>query len=74
LQLLGRVAEDGSGCLGVAIDEEECRPVDAVVALPVDAEAGVGFLDADGLGLSVACQRRGEPILGIEQPSIPRLR
>jgi hypothetical protein len=30
-QLLRRIPQDGSGTAGVAIDEDECRPVDAVV-------------------------------------------
>jgi hypothetical protein len=61
-QLLRWVPEDGSGAAGVQIDEDKCRPVDAVIALPLDAEVCLCLFDVDGLGLSVACQRCGKPI------------
>src|SRR5262245_64125490 len=70
LQLVSCVSQDGSGSAGLAIDEDECRTVDAVVPLPIDAEIGVGFFDVDGLGLSVPGQLRGEPVLPVKQPGI----
>ena len=69
-QLVRRVSQDGSGSPRVPIDEDECRPVDAVVPVPLDGEFGVGLFDVDGFGIAVSCQRRGEPVLFIEQPSI----
>jgi hypothetical protein len=30
---------------GVAVDEHECGTIDAVVALPVDGEVGIGLVD-----------------------------
>src|ERR1700751_2309566 len=73
IQLLRRVSQDGSGCLGLAIDEDECRTLDAVVALPLDGEVGVALFEVDGFWIAVPCQRRGESVLFIEQPGISAL-
>src|SRR5207302_11493675 len=69
-QLLRRVSQDGSGSAGVPIDEDEGRTLDVAVPLPLDGEVGVGLFDVDGFGIAVPCQRRGEPVLFIEQPGI----
>src|SRR5262249_9598443 len=73
LQLPRRIPQYGSGSAGLAVDEDESRTLDAVVPPPLDAEVGVGLLDVDGFGIPVPCERRGEPILPIEQPGIPCL-
>jgi len=74
LQLLGWVPEDSSGSTGLAVNEDECRTLDAVVPLPIDGEVGVGFFDVDGLGLPIPRQLSGELILCIQEPSIAGLR
>src|SRR6516162_2507031 len=72
-QLVRRVSQDASASAGLLIDEDECCILDAVMALPLDGEVGVGLFDVDGFGIAVPCQRRGERILFIEQPSISAL-
>ena len=47
--------------------------LDAVATLPFDGEVRIGLFDMDGFGVPVPCELRGEPILFIEQPGIPRL-
>src|SRR5215471_4886272 len=74
LQLLRGVSEDGSCPARLVIHVDERLALDAVVALPLDGEVSVGLFDVDGFGIPIPCQGRGEPILLIEQPGIPRLR
>ena len=69
-----RVAQDGSGLTGIAIDEDECGTLDAVVPLPIDREGDIGFFDIDGFWLPIACRERSQPIRRIQQPRIPGLR
>jgi len=71
LQLVRRISQDASASAGLLIDEDECCTLDAVMALPLDGEVGVGLFDVDGF--AVPCQRRGERVLFIEQPSISAL-
>src|SRR6516162_4827311 len=74
LQFRRGVSEDGSGPARLAIHVDERIALDAVVPLPLDGEVSVGLLDVDGFGVPISCQGRGEPILAIEQPGVPRLR
>jgi hypothetical protein len=53
-ELMRRVSQDGSGLAGIAIDEDECGTLDAVVPLPIDPESDIGFFDMDGFGLPIA--------------------
>jgi hypothetical protein len=46
-----RVSQDGSGLAGIAIDEDECGTLDAVVPFPIDREGDIGLFDMDGFGL-----------------------
>src|SRR3974377_2635596 len=69
-----RVPEDSPGSARLAINENECVALDAVVPLPVDGEVGMGLFDMDRLGVSIPRQLRSEPIRSIQQPSIPCLR
>src|SRR5215467_305313 len=73
LQLLRRVSEDGSGPARLAIRVDEGIALDAVMPRPLDGEVGVGLLDVEGFGMAIPCQGRGEPILFVEQPGVPRL-
>ena len=73
LQLLRRVSKDGSGPAGLAIRVDEGIALDAVVPRPLDGEVGIGLLEVEGFGIAISCQRRGEPILVIEQSGILRL-
>ena len=74
LKLLRRVSEDSSSSAHLAIDENECVALDAVVPLPIDGEVGIGLFDVDRLGVSIPRQLHSEPIRSIQQPSIPCLR
>ena len=74
LHSLRRVSQDGSGPSRFAVNVHECRTLDAVATLPFDGEVRIGLFDMDGFGVPVPCELRGEPILFIEQPGIPRLR
>ena len=74
LQLLRGVSEDGSGPARLAIHIDERIALDAVVPLPFDGEVSVGLFDVDEFGIPIPCEGRGEPILFIEQPGVPRLR
>jgi hypothetical protein len=47
-ELMRRVSQDGSGLAGIAIDEDECGTLDAVVPFPIDREGDIGFFDIDG--------------------------
>src|SRR5262249_39711763 len=73
-QLLGGVPQDGSYPAPLAIAVDEGCAFDAVAALPVDGEVGVGFCDVDGFGVPIACQLRGELVLCIQEPGVPCLR
>ena len=44
--------------------------LDAIVALPLDDEAGIVFFDVDGFGVAVAGQPCGELIGQVEQPGV----
>ena len=74
LHSLRRVSQDGSGPSRFGVNVHECRTLDAVATLPLDGEVRIGLFDMDGFGVPVPCELRGEPILFIEQPGIPRLR
>jgi hypothetical protein len=74
LKLLRRVSEDSPGSARLAINEDECVALDAVVPLPVDGEVDIGLFDVDRLGVSLPRQLRSEPIRSIRQPSAPCLR
>ena len=42
-ELMRRVSQDGSGLTGIAIDEDECGTLDAVVPLPIDRKRDIGL-------------------------------
>jgi hypothetical protein len=52
-ELMRLVSQDGSGLTGIAIDEDECGTLDAVVPLPIDREGDIGFFDIDGFWLPI---------------------
>ena len=66
-----RVSQDGSGLAGIAIDEDECGTLDAVVPLPIDRKGDIGLFDMGGFGLPIACHACSQPIRRIQQPRIP---
>ena len=69
-EFVSRVSEDGSDPPGFSIDVNECWSLDAIVALPVNREGGIVFLDVDRFGVAVAGQPCGELIGRVEQPRI----
>jgi hypothetical protein len=46
-----RITEDGGGSACVAINVDECRSLDAIVALPADREGGISLFDVDRCGV-----------------------
>ena len=74
LHSLRWVSQDGSGPSRFAVNVHECGTLDAVATLPLDRKVRIGLFDMDGFGVPIPCELRGEPILFIEQPGIPRLR
>jgi hypothetical protein len=73
-ELMRGVSQDGSGLVGIAIDEDKCGTFDAVAPLPIDREGDIGLFDMDGFGLPIACHARSQLIRRIQQPRIPGLR
>ena len=69
-ELVSRVSEHGSDPPGISIDVNECWSLNAIVALPVNREGRIVFLDVDRFGVAVAGQRRSELIGRVEQPRI----
>jgi len=67
---LCRVAENGREAAGVAIGVDEGWPLDTIVALPFDGEAGIGLLQVDRFGVSIPGQADGKLVGDIEQPGI----
>ena len=57
-ELMRRVSQDGSGLTGIAIDEDECGTLDAVVPLPIDREGDIGFFDIDGFWLPICVENK----------------
>jgi hypothetical protein len=62
------VSEDGRDAPGLAIGIDEGGSLDAIVALPIDAEGGIVFFDVDGFGVAVAGQPCGESIEWVASP------
>ena len=50
--LLCRIAQNGRDAAGVTICVDESWPLDTIVALPFDGEAGIGLLQVDRFGVS----------------------
>src|SRR3954468_7465041 len=65
-----RVSEDGDGSACISIHINECRPVDAIAALPTNREGGIGFFNIDWLRVAVAGQPRSELIGRDQEPRI----
>ena len=57
-------------CAGIAIDVDEGGAFDAIAALPVDREGGIGFFDVDGFGVAITGEPGGELIGRVEEPGI----
>ena len=64
------VAKNGRDAAGVAIGVDEGGPFDAILALPFDREAGIGFLQMNRLGGTVFGQTDRKVVGGVEQPGI----
>ena len=54
----------------MTIGVDEGRAVEAIDAGPGDLEAGIGFLEGDGLRIAVAGEACGEVIGGVEEPGV----
>src|SRR3982074_290584 len=67
-----RISEDGACSAGVAIDVDECRSLDAIVALPTDREGGISLVDVDRFGVSIPGQSCSELVGRVKQPRIAR--
>jgi hypothetical protein len=65
---VGGVAKDGDNTGSVAVDVDERIAVDLVVAVPSNREIGIGFLEVDLLGISVARETGSKVIGGVEHP------
>ena len=66
-----RGVSEGSGDpAAIPIGVNEGGPLDAIMALPVDREGGIGFFDVDRFGLAITGEPRGELIGRVEQPGI----
>jgi hypothetical protein len=64
------LSEDGAGSACVAINVDECRSLDAIVALPADREGGISLFDVDRFGVSVTGQPCSELVGRVKQPGI----
>src|ERR1700740_3028962 len=67
-----RISEDGACSACVAINVDECRSVDAIVALPTDCEGGISLVDVDRFGVSIPGQSCSELVGRVKQPRIAR--
>ena len=64
--LLRRVAEDGRDAAGVAIGVDKGGPLDAIVALPFDREAGICLFQMNRIGVAVPGQPGRKVIRDVE--------
>src|ERR1700733_13559124 len=69
-EFVGWVPEDGDDATGIPIRIDERRPIDAIVALPLDSEHGRGFQDLDRFSFAISGEPCGEEISAVEQPCI----
>src|SRR5258707_996635 len=69
-ELLRWVIGDGCHSTGMTVHVDEGPSLNTVLPFPPDRECGVGVLDVDRFGFSIAGQPRGQVIEGIEQPRI----
>lgn len=67
-----RISEDGACSACVAINVDECRSLDAIVALPTDREGGISLVDVDRFGVSIPGQSCSELVGRVKQPRIAR--
>src|SRR3979490_2344831 len=67
-----RISEDGAYSTCVAIDVDECRSLDAIVALPIDREGGISLLSVATTADSHPGQSSGELVGRVKQPGIAR--
>ena len=67
-----RISEDGAYSTCVAIDVDECRSLDAIVALPTDREGGISLVDVDRFGVAIPGQSCSELVGRVKQPRIAR--
>ena len=68
-----RISEDGGGSAGVPINVDECRSLDAIVALPTDGEGGISLFDVDRFGVPITGQPCSELVGRVKQPASPVL-
>src|SRR5260370_9912538 len=66
------ISEDGAYAVCVAIDVDEWRSLDAIVALPSDREGGISLVDVDRFGVSIPGQSCSELVGRVKQPGIAR--
>src|ERR1700729_131653 len=64
------VPDDGDDATGIPIRIDERRPIDAIVALPLDGKRGRGRHDLDRFSFAIAGEPCGEAISAVEQPCI----
>src|SRR6516164_7715840 len=69
-QLIRRISEDGAGSACVAINVDECRSLDAIVALPADREGGISLFDVDRFGVPITGQPFSKLVGRVKQPRI----
>jgi hypothetical protein len=72
-ELMRGVSQDGSGLVGIAIDEDKCGTFDAVAPLPIDREGDIGLFDMDGFGLPITIDSVRYPCIKIHETRIIRL-
>ena len=71
-QFMYRISEDGACSACVAINVDECRSLDAIVALPTDREGGISLVDVDRFGVAIPGQSCSELAGRVKQPRIAR--
>ena len=68
--LLCWIAKDGGDTAGVAIGVDEVGSLNAIVALPFDGEAGIGFFQVDRFGVAISGEAGRKLVSDVEQPGI----
>jgi hypothetical protein len=69
-EFVGRVPEDGDDATGIPIRIYERRPIDAIVALPLDGKRSRGFHHLDRFSFATSGEPCGEEISAVEQPCV----
>lgn len=67
---LRRIAKDRADVAGVLVQIDKSSAIDSVNSRPANGDIRVGLLDVDGQGVSIAGERCGQLIGGVQQPSI----